>query len=285
MRIYGVDFTSTPSAKKPITVARCELAEDGEPRLILAELARIPGFDAFRRSLRHPGPWVAGMDFPFGQPRKLLEHLARHQDWPDTWPGVVRHAASLSRQELVDLLDLYRAARPKGDKEHLRETDRRARSLSPMKIYGVPLAKMFHEGAPRLEATPCNVPPVRPTDDDRTVLEVYPGLAARSLLGGKKSYKSDVKRKQTPARRQVRKEILAALQGERCREVYGFPLELDRFRAASLLDDPTGDLLDAVLAAVQAAWAWRQGDGWGIPEGCDPLEGWIVDPATRGEEA
>jgi len=279
MRIYGVDFTSTPTVRKPITVARCELA-DGEPRLALAELARIPGFDAFRKSLNHPGPWVAGMDFPFGQPVKLVENL----EWPDTWEEMARRAGDLNRQELVDLLDLYRASRAKGDKEHLRETDRRAGSLSPMKVYGVPLAKMFHEGAPRLAATPCNVPPVRPTDDDRTVLEAYPGLAARSLLGEKKSYKHDVKRKQTPARRQVRKEILATLQADRCREIYGFRLHVNPYQATALLDDASGDLLDAVLAAVQAAWAWRQGETWGIPADCDPLEGWIVDPATLGDE-
>jgi predicted thioesterase len=41
--------------------------------------------------------------------------------------------------------------------------------------------------------------------------------------------------------------------------------------------DPTGDTLDAVLAAVQAAWASTQPD-YGIPSGVDPREGWIVDP-------
>lgn len=47
--------------------------------------------------------------------------------------------------------------------------------------------------------------------------------------------------------------------------------------AADFITDPTGDALDAALCAVQAAWACSQPD-YGIPDGCDPVEGWIVDP-------
>ena len=48
------------------------------------------------------------------------------------------------------------------------------------------------------------------------------------------------------------------------------------------LDDPTGDTLDALLAAIQAGWAYSQRAlNYGIPPDCDPAEGWIVDPATR----
>ena len=46
-----------------------------------------------------------------------------------------------------------------------------------------------------------------------------------------------------------------------------------------LIDDASGDALDAVLCLLQAAWALqqqRQGHGnWGLPD-FDPLEGWIV---------
>ncbi len=58
-------------------------------------------------------------------------------------------------------------------------------------------------------------------------------------------------------------------------------MELPRILATELVGDPTADLLDAVLAAVQAAWAWgRRAHGYGIPPEADPAEGWIVDPAT-----
>jgi hypothetical protein len=43
----------------------------------------------------------------------------------------------------------------------------------------------------------------------------------------------------------------------------------------SLCDDPG----NALLCAVQAAWAWRQRDNrFGAPETIDRLEGWIADP-------
>ncbi len=58
-------------------------------------------------------------------------------------------------------------------------------------------------------------------------------------------------------------------------KIYG----LDFTSAPSLIQDPTGDRLDAVLAVIQAAWAYTQrARNYGIPTTCDPLEGWIVDP-------
>ena len=39
--------------------------------------------------------------------------------------------------------------------------------------------------------------------------------------------------------------------------------------------DGSGDLLDAVLCMMQAAWAEGQ-EHWGLPPDIDPLEGWIV---------
>jgi hypothetical protein len=42
-----------------------------------------------------------------------------------------------------------------------------------------------------------------------------------------------------------------------------------------LIDDASGDALDAVLCLMQAAWACEQPD-FGLPPQLDPLEGWIV---------
>ena len=44
--------------------------------------------------------------------------------------------------------------------------------------------------------------------------------------------------------------------------------------------DPTGDRLDALICALQAAWAFRQGYATDGPPHADPLEGWIADPAA-----
>ncbi len=43
----------------------------------------------------------------------------------------------------------------------------------------------------------------------------------------------------------------------------------------ALVDDASGDLLDAALCLVQAGWASAQPEG-GVPAGCDPVEGWIA---------
>ena len=49
-----------------------------------------------------------------------------------------------------------------------------------------------------------------------------------------------------------------------------------------LVDDPSGDQLDALLCAIQAAWAWTMREHvYGRSCAADPLEGWIADPSLR----
>jgi len=275
MQIYGVDFTSTPSRGKPLTVAQCELEGD---RLVLRDLLRIQDFERFERALAEPGPWIAGFDFPFGLPRRLLRDLG----WPESWEGTVSHAAAMTRREWEDLLALYRASRPAGDKEHLRATDRLTGSLSPMKTHGVPLAKMFQEGAPRLAAAPISVLPCRPLEPGRSggrlAIEAYPGAVARGLIG-RRSYKHEDPRRQGGARESARQDLVRRLLAGQL-ERYGVAVEMGRFFAQHLLADGRGDLLDAVLCAVQAAWVWqRRNQGFGFPPEADPVEGWIAEPA------
>ena len=69
---------------------------------------------------------------------------------------------------------------------------------------------------------------------------------------------------------------------------YGFPgdeIPIIRGAGRPAYDAPTdpekikciGDLLDAVLCAVQAHWGWRRAaQNYGLPPGLDPIEGWIV---------
>jgi predicted RNase H-like nuclease len=50
--------------------------------------------------------------------------------------------------------------------------------------------------------------------------------------------------------------------------------------AKNLAHDPTGDHLDALLCAIQAAWAWTMRDhAYGAPRDADAIEGWIADPS------
>lgn len=271
MRVYGVDFTSAPGPGRPIAVAQCELSGD---RLAVRDLLRLRSFEQLERGLERPGPWIAGFDFPFGQARTLVRDL----EWPEGWEGYVARVGETSRQELGDLLELYRAARNPGDKERFRATDRPSRAQPASKVRNPPLVFMFQEGAPRLLRSPLHVVPCRPTDDDRIAVEAYPALVARALVG-RRSYKGSSR--DTPFRHDARRDVVKLLRSDRLRERYGLEVELGHFLADGMVRDARGDLLDAVLAAVQAAWAWqRRGERFGIPEGADPREGWIVDPAT-----
>ena len=176
MNVYGIDFTSRPSRSKAITCAKCQL--DGD-RLVVDYLQRLESLDAFGAFLDSPGPWIAGIDFPFGQPRRLVENL----NWPGSWVGYVAHVAGLSREGFRRVLEDYKRDRAEGDREHLRLVDHLTGAQSPSKLYGVPVALMFYEGAPRLLRSAASVVPVRPTADDRIVVEAYPAVVARALVG------------------------------------------------------------------------------------------------------
>lgn len=275
MRIVGVDFTSAPRPAKPIVVAH-GCAQRGGMRLEAIET--LADFESFERFLRRPGPWVGGFDFPFGLPRELVSDLL----WPQDWKKLVAFCAMLSRRELRGILDGYRATRPLGRKYAHRATDGPAGSSSPMKLVNPPVALMFHEGAPRLAAARLHVPGLAAGDRTRVALEAYPGLLARSIT--RASYKNDARDRQTPARRAARRAIVAALESGAPR----LGLRLACARPAlrqRLIDDASGDALDAVLCAIQAAWALRQ-PNYGLPRHGPRGEGWIVTaPYARGRGA
>lgn len=258
MRILGVDFTSAPRRAKPITVAH-GFAEGN--RLFIEKIEDIESFEAFEGLLRRPGPWIGGFDFPFGLPRELVRELG----WPRDWRRLVAFCAGLSRHEWRGILDGYRATRPAGRKYAHRVTDLPAGSSSPMKLVNPPVALMFHEGAPRLADAGVHIPGLARGDRSRVALEAYPGLFARRILGSA-SYKNDSKAKQTAARLAARKRLLKKIS-----------ITTSAALRRQLIDDATGDSLDAVICAVQAAWGWqRRRRNFGLPARIEPCEGWIV---------
>jgi len=270
MKIYGLDFTSNPGLKKSITCAQCWLDDDV---LSLESSIHITSFDEFEQFLRQPGPWITGMDFPFGQPRKLIENIG----WPQTWEGYVRYLSILSKPEFISIIEEYRKGRKYGDKLHRRITDVRAKSQSPMMLDYTPVGKMFFEGTHRLLGAGVSILPSCRRDDPRIVVEAYPALVARWAKAG--SYKSDDVKRQTLAKQSAREEIVRKLQSKEIKAAYGFDVHFSDKYAEDFVRDGTGDELDALLCAVQAGWAYSQRDAnYGIPADCDPLEGWIVDP-------
>ncbi|NIQ02583.1 MAG: GAF domain-containing protein, partial [Nitrospinaceae bacterium] len=112
----------------------------------------------------------------------------------------------------------------------------------------------------------------------------YPALLARRYAG---SYKSESK--DSPAKKAARKKILEGILSDEFQSEFGFSLSLSEALKDRMVKDARGDLLDAVLCSLQAAWAWRQGKpGYGIPGRQKALlrsEGWIVDPSLNLEEA
>jgi hypothetical protein len=191
------------------------------------------------------------------------------------------HYASLSRAQVRDTFAAFCNARPAGGKFAHRATDVPAGSSSSMKWVNPPVAYMLHAGVPRLIDACISLPGLShpSADPARTALEGYPGLLARELLGrSPRSYKNDAKALQTPERLIARKDMLTALEHGQTR--LGLRLKLTHAQRERLIDDATGDSLDAVLCLMQAAWAQQQHAAghprYGLPAVVDPLEGWII---------
>lgn len=271
--ILGIDFTSAPRRRKPITVARGRM-RDGA--LIVDAIDELPDFDAFEALLARAGPWVGGFDFPFGLPRALLVHLG----WPCTpdggegaWARMVRQLAAMPRARMVEAFRGWCDARPAGDKFAHRPTDRLAGSSPSMKWVNPPVSFMLQAGAPRLLAAGVTVPGQHDGDPARIALEAYPGMVARRIVG-RASYKSDAAAGRTPDREIARRAIVDAITDGR---PLGLPVRLPEALRAACVADPQADRLDAVLCAALAAWGWqRRAHGWGLPADLDPVEGWIV---------
>ena len=263
--IFGIDFTSAPRGAKPIRVA--EGHRQGAV-VRLAGLTALDSLDAFSTWLARPGPWVAGLDLPFGLPRELVEQLG----WPTDYVALMAHYAGLSREEIRARFAAFCDARPAGAKFAHRACDGPAGASPSMKWVNPPVAWMLHAGVPRLIAAGVHLPGHVAGDVSRVALEAYPGLLARELVG-RRSYKSDTKAAQTPERLIARKDIVEALEQGRSR--LGLRLKLSHAQRDALVADASGDSLDAVLAMLQAAWAAEQPD-YSWPQGVDALEGWIV---------
>lgn len=268
--LLGCDFSSGPTRRKPIVLAR------GQRRGMRVQLAALESFDTLAvlgQWLAQPGDWVGGFDLPFGLPRELVQTLG----WPTEWRACMQHYLALSRAQIRDQFAAFCAARPVGGKFAHRATDGPAGSSPSMKWVNPPVAYMLHAGLPLLLGAGVHLPGLQAGDPSRVALEAYPGLLAREVLG-RRSYKSDDRAKHTPDRLIARKDLLHALELGETR--LGLRLALSHAQRDALVDDASGDSLDAVLCLLQAAWAQQrhaEGDAlYGLPLGLDPLEGWIA---------
>ena len=271
-QLLGCDFSSSPSRRKPLVLAWGR-AQQG--RVQLQRLEKLETLDDFSVCLAQEGAWTGGFDLPFGLPRELVQTLG----WSTDWEACMAHYASLSRAEIRDCFAAFCDARPAGGKFAHRATDRPAGSSPSMKWVNPPVAYMLHAGVPRMLAAGVYLPGLQPASQAtaKVALEAYPGLLAREILG-LRSYKSDDRAKQTPERLIARKDLLLALELGQTR--LGLRLKLSHAQHDALVEDASGDSLDATLCLLQAAWAQQQQQAgaplYGLPPNMDPLEGWIV---------
>lgn len=279
--LLGCDFSSSPSGRKPIVMAVGRLHGTV---VLLDRLEYVPSLPGFEHWLANSTGWTGGFDLPFGLPRELVVTLR----WPLEWEACMRHYASLSREDIRTAFKAFCDARPVGAKFAHRACDIPAGSSPSMKWVNPPVAFMLHAGVHRLMDAGVEMPGlfvpsgINAADTSssrarRVALEAYPGLLARETLG-RRSYKSDDRSKQTVERLIARKDLVTALEAARTR--LGLRLKMSHAQRDVLVDDASGDSLDAVLCLVQAAWGHlhhTRGDPlFGLPATMDPLEGWIV---------
>lgn len=265
--LIGCDFSCSPTRRKPIVIAQGTAANG---RVLLSSLERLDSLDSFEKWLAQDREWVGAFDFPFGLPRELVIDLG----WPMQWIGLIHHYVCLSRLDIRNSFAAFCNARPTGKKFVHRSTDRLAGSSPSMKWVNPPVAFMLHAGVPRLLSAGVHLPGLHPGNCSRIALEGYPGMLAREILGNR-SYKSDIKAKHTPDRLIARKDLIMALEHGQTR--LSLRLKLSHAQRDALVDDASGDSLDAVLCLVQAAWGAQQGAPlYGLPIDLDVLEGWIV---------
>lgn len=203
MRIYGLDFTSSPSKTKGLFLAVCELQGDTLKIERLVQLnaeKKDATSNPFKEWLKgsgewaNQGKWVAGIDFPFGMPIEAIERFGwlTTEQKAQSWTAYIGHIKEeYDKDSFRQCIEGWRHPTRTNDKgdpvrvRKLRLTDRLAKSGSPMNYFPPPVCPTFFEGSRLLmEASPdVSIIPVRPADANKVVVEAYPRLVVNGFIG------------------------------------------------------------------------------------------------------
>ena len=260
--VYGVDFSGAKLAGRNIWVARAEFrnAKRG-PSLRLAELScleslagtaeRVPALrflvDLIRRSER--ALW--GMDFPFGLPVEVMDDGC-------TWAGQLGHVRRWTDEAYALGLWCLGRAKALGGPNHIRRTTD-VDVKAPFDCYHYRIIYQTFHGmrdvlgplarSPRTAVLPFQHR--RLAGALRVVCESCPGSTLKRMRLPHQNYKQPAGGPLTARRRRTRHAILQGLSAH---------VEVgDRFRR-TIMRNPGGDALDAVIAAVGVEHAWRTAD-------------------------
>ena len=263
--LAGIDFTCSPSRRKPITIATGRL--DGT-RLQLDAIDSLTTLQQFEDWLRTPGPWLGAFDFPFGLPRIFVDANALGGTCAEVMASV--RARCPDRMAWRAYIDAWGNGRPAGSRLPHRASDRASTVLptSALQTRYVPVGLMYYEGMQRLLASGVTIAGLHVGDPARVALEAYPRRLAHSLIEWR-SYKNQ----DLPDRGAAREAIVRTLERPEGDDSLALRIADEPLRA-SLVGEASGDRLDAVLCLVQAARASRL-PNHGMPATIDPVEGWI----------
>ena len=265
MKVFGIDFTSSPSAMasksknaKWMYLATCELADN---QLKVMSLERLNGdkagdYTALVNLLNSDGPWVAGIDVPFGMPIESIEYFQwlLADDAEQTWAKYVDRVREIeTRKDFKKKVEDWRhptKVNSSGDKERVRKyrlIDKPINSQSPMNCIRPAVGSMFFEACEILRALPASIPPVRlVSEENRHIIETYPRLVVDRLLVGSKEYK------EADDLEDVRQQIVTCLSDESddsaIQRWYGLTVTMDEdaakreVKGQKKLDDALDDL-------------------------------------------
>jgi hypothetical protein len=269
--IYGVDFSGAKRAGTNTWIARLEFPRPrripirggpkgrGRPKLVdLACLEQLAGTADRAPALRHLVELIRSsdralwaMDFPFALPIEVMPDGAR---WPDQLT-YLRGAGDDAYA--VGLECLERAKRLGGPMHIRRQTDTDARA--PFDCYHYRIIYQFFHGARDVLGPLWGTPGTavlpfqyrRLAGASRVLVEACPSSTLKRLGLPHQNYKQPAGGPLAPKRLRARRAILAGLA----------PLvRIDDRHRRVIMRNPGGDALDAVLAAVGAARAWRLTD-------------------------